>query len=167
MARHRRHLPPHRGRTGGLAEAGRGRRPHLLRIDPDFAYPEYFRAQDIHLQPGNYHDDALAGFVFHYGSKVFFTGGNDDDRLHNVMAAWCPIDGSPQRIVDLGCGVGQSTTAFKLRFPKPRSTASTLPRRCCATAMPGHGSWGSRSTSRKATPPRSISPTTASTRRWR
>lgn len=92
--------------------------PHLLRIDPAFAYPDYFRAQDIHLQPGNYHDDALAGFVFHYGSKVFFTGGNDDDRLHNVMAAWCPIDGSPQRIVDLGCGVGQSTTAFKLRFPE-------------------------------------------------
>lgn len=92
--------------------------PGLLRIDPDFAYPDYIRAQDIHLQPGSYQDDALAGFVFHYGSKVFFTGANDDDRLHNAMAAWAPIEGSPERIVDFGCGIGQSTTAFKERFPE-------------------------------------------------
>lgn len=105
------------GELDDWLRAAEAQAPHLLTIDPDFAYPAYFRAQDIHLQPGNYQDDPLAGFVFHYGSKVFFTGGNDDDRLHNVMAAWCPIEGSPERIVDLGCGVGQSTTAFKLRFP--------------------------------------------------
>jgi len=88
-----------------------------LHIDPDFVYPDYIAAQDIHLQPGNYQDDALAGYVFHYGSKIFFTGGNDDDRLHNVMAEWCPIEGAPERIVDLGCGIGQTTTALKQRFP--------------------------------------------------
>lgn len=98
-------------------EAAEKARPDLLHIDPDFAYPDYLRAQDIHLQPGSYQDDPLAGFVFQYGSKVFFTGGNDDDKLHNVMVEWVPQQGEPQRIVDLGCGVGQSTTAFKQRFP--------------------------------------------------
>lgn len=98
-------------------DAAEKARPDLLHIDADFEYPEYLRAQDIHLQPGSYQDDPLAGFVFQYGSKVFFTGGNDDDKLHNVMVEWVPIEGNPQRIVDLGCGVGQSTTAFKQRFP--------------------------------------------------
>lgn len=99
-------------------EAAEEARPDLIDIDPEFAYPDYLRAQDIHLQPGSYQDDPLAGFVFQYGSKVFFTGGNDDDKLHNVMVEWVPIEGSPNCIVDLGCGVGQSTTAFKQRFPQ-------------------------------------------------
>lgn len=98
-------------------DAAEKARPDLISIDPDFEYPDYLRAQDIHLQPGSYQDDPLAGFVFQYGSKVFFTGGNDDDKLHNVMVEWVPIEGTPERIVDLGCGVGQSTTAFKQRFP--------------------------------------------------
>lgn len=91
--------------------------PHLLRIDPDFAYPDYVHQQDIHLQPGSYQGDALAGFVFHYGSKIFFTGGNDNEHLHRAMANWCPFDGDPSLVVDLGCGIGQSTTALKQRFP--------------------------------------------------
>ncbi len=91
--------------------------PDRLSIDPHFEYPDYIRQQDIHLQPGSYQDDPLAGAVYHYGSKIFFTGGNDDDKIHRVMADWCPIDGSPERIVDFGCGIGQATTAMQQRFP--------------------------------------------------
>jgi ubiquinone/menaquinone biosynthesis C-methylase UbiE len=92
--------------------------PHLLNIDLDFAYPDYVHQQDIHLQPGSYQGDALAGFVFHYGSKIFFTGGNDDEHLHRAMANWCPVTIEPKLVVDLGCGIGQSTTALKQRFPQ-------------------------------------------------
>jgi len=102
--------------TQWLDEAERAA-PHLLHIDPDFTYPDYVLAQDIHLQPGSYQGDALAGFVFHYGSKIFFTGGNDDEHLHRAMAGWCPVTSEPALIVDLGCGIGQSTTALKQRFP--------------------------------------------------
>ncbi|MBB5685341.1 class I SAM-dependent methyltransferase [Sphingobium boeckii] len=102
---------------GGWLDATERAAPALLRIDPDFAYPDYIRQQDIHLQPGSYQDDALAGFVYHYGSKIFFTGGNDDDHLHRAMAEWCPIEGEPTLILDIGCGIGQSTTAMKQRFP--------------------------------------------------
>lgn len=102
--------------AGWLEQAER-EAPGLLRIDPDFAYPDYLGQQDIHLMPGSYQSDVLAGFVYHYGSKIFFTGGNDDDRLHRMMADWCQIDGEPALIVDMGCGIGQSTTALKQRFP--------------------------------------------------
>ena len=99
-----------------LVEAERAA-PDLLRIAPDFVEPDYVREQDIHLQPGSYQGGDLAGFVYHYGSKIFFTGGNDDDHIHRVMADWCPVEGEPKLIVDMGCGIGQSTTALKQRFP--------------------------------------------------
>lgn len=92
--------------------------PERIRIDPNFEYPAYFDEQDIHLQPGNYQGSDLAGFVYHYGSKIFFTGGNDDDRIHRMVADWCPVEGSPARVVDFGCGIGQATTALKQRFPQ-------------------------------------------------
>lgn len=88
-----------------------------LDIDPAFDYPQYARDQDIHLQPGGFQDEALAGFIYHYSSKIFFTGDNDDDHIHDVMARWCPADTPPRVVLDLGCGIGQTTTALKRRFP--------------------------------------------------
>ncbi|MFO1426374.1 MAG: class I SAM-dependent methyltransferase [Steroidobacteraceae bacterium] len=89
-----------------------------LDIDPAFDYPQYARAQDIHLQPGGFQDEALAGYIYHYSSKIFFTGDNDDDHIHGVMAQWCPADTPPRVVLDVGCGIGQTTTALKQRFPQ-------------------------------------------------
>jgi ubiquinone/menaquinone biosynthesis C-methylase UbiE len=109
------------GRFGGdLAawlDAAERAAPGLLRVDPDFVYPDYLGQQDIHLMPGSYEQDALAGFAYHYGSKIFFTGANDDDHIHRAMADWAPVDGEPKLVVDFGCGIGQATTALKQRFP--------------------------------------------------
>jgi ubiquinone/menaquinone biosynthesis C-methylase UbiE len=92
--------------------------PGRLVIDPDFKVPDYAR-REIHLQPGGYTDDPLSGIVYHYGTKVFYQGMNDQDELHDELAqlATPPTDGNCARILDLGCSVGQATNRLKARFP--------------------------------------------------
>ena len=100
-----------------LAEAEQAR-PDRLHYDPDFVVPDYAKL-DIHLQPGGYCGDPLAGYIFHHGTKVFYQGDNNQDELHQQVAGMVlePADGAPQRILDVGCSIGQATTALKQRFP--------------------------------------------------
>jgi len=92
--------------------------PGSVEYDPNFQYPNYFKTE-IHLQPGGYFADPLAGYVYHYGTKVFFQGGNDNDDAQRSLVGKVPTpqDGQVNRILDLGCSIGQSSTAFKERFP--------------------------------------------------
>jgi len=91
--------------------------PGTLEVDPAFAFPDYQQAE-FHRQPGGYAGDSLAGIVYHYGTKVFFTGANDQDELHEAMArsAPAPRDGRVRRVLDIACSIGQGTTALKSRF---------------------------------------------------
>jgi ubiquinone/menaquinone biosynthesis C-methylase UbiE len=111
-----------------LADAGRYERElhdaerlrsGRLHYDPNFVTPDYAK-HPIHLQPGGYVGDALAGYVFHYGTRVFYQGLNDQDELHHLYAGMlrAPADGRIARILDLGCSIGQGTTALKQRFPQ-------------------------------------------------
>lgn len=92
--------------------------PGRLVADPEFEVPEYAR-REIHLQPGGYTDDELGGITFHYGTKVFYLGSNDQDELHQQLAAKTvvPEDGKVSRILDIGCSIGQATTALKQQHP--------------------------------------------------
>ncbi len=93
--------------------------PRNLQIDPDFIVPDYAR-EEIHLQPGGYTDDPIGGVVFHYGTKVFYEGMNDQDELHHELAGkmTLPADGQVTRILDVACSIGQATMALKKRFPE-------------------------------------------------
>jgi ubiquinone/menaquinone biosynthesis C-methylase UbiE len=93
--------------------------PGRLELDPAFEMPAYAQV-NFHLQPGSYWQDELSGFLYHYGTKVFFRGDNDRDELHAKLVARvpAPVDGRVQRVLDLACSVGQSSTAFKARFPQ-------------------------------------------------
>ena len=92
--------------------------PGRLVVDPEFEVPKY-ATREIHLQPGGYTDDELGGITFHYGTKVFYLGSNDQDELHNQLAenTAIPDDGQVRRVLDIGCSIGQATTALKKRFP--------------------------------------------------
>ncbi len=92
--------------------------PGRLIEDPGFVVPDYAR-REIHLQPGGYTDDPLGGIVYHYGTKVFYQGGNDQDELHAELASLTtlPGDGRVAAVLDLGCSVGQGTLKLKARFP--------------------------------------------------
>ena len=98
-------------------------RPGRLHTDPDFQVPTY-ATLDIHLQPGGYVGDSLAGYVFHHGTKVFYQGANDQDELHRQVVDFvsAPESGEVKRVLDLGCSIGQCTTALKQRFPEAEVT---------------------------------------------
>lgn len=100
-------------------DAAERSRPDRLHYDRNFEVPKY-ATLDIHLQPGGYCGDSLAGYVFHHGTKVFYQGDNDQDQLHRqvVDLIATPEDGTVQRVLDLGCSIGQCTTALKERFPQ-------------------------------------------------
>ncbi|MCS7001785.1 MAG: hypothetical protein NZ518_02950, partial [Dehalococcoidia bacterium] len=87
--------------------------PGTVQWDPNFVYPEYFSTVDFHIQPGGYHGYPLTGLIYHYGTKVFFTGRNNNDDVQRELAYITPVppDGQVRRILDSACGIGQATTA--------------------------------------------------------
>lgn len=80
--------------------------------------PEY-AGREIHIQPGGYLKDDLAGIFYDYGLKVFLGGAADHDRLAKgvSMATAVPDDGQVSRILDLGVSAGATTIALKEKYP--------------------------------------------------
>lgn len=92
--------------------------PGSVTLDTTLDVPDYAR-HEVHLQPGGYVGDVLGGYLFHYGTNNFYHGQNDQDQFHVSVAERIePPDGRLERIVDLGCGVGQLTVTLKERFPR-------------------------------------------------
>lgn len=105
----------------------RGRRPGTLRLDPTLVVPRYHTAVDIHLQPGGYHtdfvaDDVAAGAVYDRGLNLYSAGsmGPRNEYLGDLLLAFAlgrDPGLSPRRILDMGCGIGNSTLPWARRFP--------------------------------------------------
>ncbi len=91
-----------------------------LELDPDFVVPDYAR-HEIHIQPGGYVGDVFAGLLYHQTTNSFYStlGGNESDQQQERLAARAvaPEDDRVERIVDLGCGIGQLSMGLKTRFP--------------------------------------------------
>ncbi len=98
-------------------------RAGALQYDADFEVPDYAK-YPIHLQPGGYVGDELAGYVFHHGTRVFYQGDNDQDELHQTVVDHVrePASGGVSRVLDLGCSIGQCTTLLKQRYPEAEIT---------------------------------------------
>jgi SAM-dependent methyltransferase len=94
------------------------RGPGRLVLDPEWTYPDYYASVHYHRQPGGYHDDPLAGYVYHYGTKVFHTGKNDRDeaKIERIWELPEPADGVVARTLDVACSIGAGTVAFKERW---------------------------------------------------
>lgn len=101
----------------GLAEA-ESKGPSELIIEPGFETPNWAR-QEIHLQPGGYTEDPISGIVYHYGTRVFYEGRNDQDEIYQEYAGKMakPTDGKLHRILDIGCSIGQGALALKKAYP--------------------------------------------------
>ena len=95
--------------------------PGKLELNPGLVLPDYTR-HEIHMQPGGYVGSAFAGALYHYGTNAFYEAGktmNYQDEHHAQLASQVPPpqDGKLNRILDIGCGIGQLTIALKERHP--------------------------------------------------
>lgn len=92
--------------------------PGTLELNPDINLPEYTK-HEIHIQPGGYIGDSLAGYIYHYGVNIFTLDLRSEDEFHRELAAIVPVpeDGKIQRFLDIGTGVAQLPMAIKERFP--------------------------------------------------
>jgi len=93
--------------------------PGSLELNPDMDLPDY-TCHEIHAQPGGFVGDPFAGWVYHWAlTQAFYQARNEWDQVHLAIAQSCPkpADGEVRRILDMGCGSGLSTTAYKERFP--------------------------------------------------
>lgn len=96
-------------------------------VDPAFTVPDYVARADIHLMPGgNGFDDGsvLQGAVMDRGGAVYMLGRNggmlNDLRGQTAMAHLLTLapDIQPERILDMGCGIGTSTVPAAKAFPE-------------------------------------------------
>lgn len=93
--------------------------PGTLKLDAACVIPDSAR-HEIHQQPGGFVGDPLSGAVYHYAvTPGFFAGRaeHDENQIQLAQLRQKPADGRVLRILDMGCGIGQSTTSMKLRFP--------------------------------------------------
>jgi SAM-dependent methyltransferase len=103
-----------------------------LELNPDLEIPEPIRDIEIHRQPGGYFDDEVEDGLLtglHYfgtielyrNAKGLGTGANVGEPgmgryLLGALKRRYP-DLKPKRILDLGCGAGVETLAYKEAFP--------------------------------------------------
>lgn len=127
--------PTERQWTGLLArfkqlarKARSGRNRGSLQVDPRLQVPRYHTAADIHLQPGGYHtdftaDDVAAGVIYDQGINIYMNGalGPENNLMGDTLVAYLREkhpDFRPQRIVDMGCAIGNSTVVWGRAFPQ-------------------------------------------------
>lgn len=99
-----------------------------LELDPSLPAPEYTNAVDIHLMPTGYNevlgpDDITAGAIYDRGAYVYLAGelGPLSDEFgravsHRYLPEQLP-DFKPERILEMGCGMGASTLPWREAFP--------------------------------------------------
>ncbi|MCB1623699.1 MAG: class I SAM-dependent methyltransferase, partial [Pseudomonadales bacterium] len=98
-----------------------------LQLDASVALPRYHAAADIHLQPGGYHtdfvpDDVAAGVVYDKGINLYMGGalGPENNAMGELLVTYFREKfghRKPQRILDMGCAIGNSTLVWARALP--------------------------------------------------
>lgn len=100
-----------------------------LELDPDFEVPWYQWGIDIHAMPGGYRGEYIEGDVSNgalYDRGVYVyamgqMGALNDDYGQSVVENYLKVehpDFKPERILDMGCTVGNSTIPYVDAFPQ-------------------------------------------------
>lgn len=117
-----------RARRFAARARGRGGAGGSLRLDPSLVVPRYHTAVDIHLQPGGYHtdftaDDVAAGALYDIGLGIYLQGaaGAANEAMGDLLLGFMRgrfADFAPRCILDMGCGIGNSTPPWCAAFPR-------------------------------------------------
>lgn len=105
---------------GRSLEAEDGARLGRLELDPNVDLPDYYRNVEFHIRPGSYWNGDHQGWLTEGANWIYFSGQNDQrgqqygsvDMLRKLVP-----DLHPARIIDLACGIGQSTWPLKEAWP--------------------------------------------------
>jgi SAM-dependent methyltransferase len=99
-----------------------------LDLDPALEVPAYHTAYDIHLQPGGYHTeqsegDVAAGAIYDLGVPIYALGmmGTENNSTGDTLVNWyrgAYPDARPERVLDLGCTIGNSTAPWVRAYPE-------------------------------------------------
>ena len=110
------------------AALGRGNPRGSLVLDETLTIPNYHTGVDIHLQPGAYHtefadDDLSAGAIYDRGVYLYLGGatGAHNDLLGRILVNFFAehyADMKIDRVLDMGCAIGNSTLPWAERFPE-------------------------------------------------
>jgi ubiquinone/menaquinone biosynthesis C-methylase UbiE len=89
-----------------------------VETDPDLELPRYYTGVEFHLQPRSYQDDELAGIVYDIGVPIYVLhrNGPDSGQSGRALASVIP-SGRYEKILDMGCGIGQKTIPIADAFP--------------------------------------------------
>lgn len=79
---------------------------------PDFIYPEYYLSQNFHGVEGGYLTSGAA--VTYDPITQYVLAPNENWNREAVIKS---VEGSPRKIIDLGCGTGSTTIRLKQAFP--------------------------------------------------
>lgn len=98
-----------------------------LQLKENFKVPPYLTHVDNHLMPGSYHTEYFKGDVANaanYDSGLFVTSGGMLGSLTDgggkAIAAWVKEtypDFKPEKILDIGCGLGHNTLPIAEMYP--------------------------------------------------
>ena len=106
-----------------LSSEGKGK----LNLDPSLEIPNYVKACDIHLMPGNYNTDrggfdVTQGALYDRGVYVYADGnaGPWGDSIGRSLAKHLMLrfpKFNPSKILDIGCTVGHNLLPFMDTYP--------------------------------------------------
>ena len=98
-----------------------------LKLDNKIDMPRYLTAYDIHQQPGGYHtesteDDVSPGVVYDISLPIYSRNsmGSENDLLSQAIIGHIKkyiVNLKPEKILDMGCAIGNSTLPFAKIFP--------------------------------------------------